>query len=76
MGYRVIEACDGQAGVRLFREARSGLVLLDMIMPEKDGIETLRDVQKCGSDAKADTERQRRLRRTEAWPIDQSHRPH
>jgi len=41
-GYRVLEAADGGEGVRLYLEARPDLVLLDIIMPEKDGIETLR----------------------------------
>jgi len=43
-GYQVIEAADGREGVRLFRENRPDLVLLDMIMPEKDGIETLNEI--------------------------------
>jgi two-component system alkaline phosphatase synthesis response regulator PhoP len=43
-GYRVFEAGDGQKGLSLFREARPDLVLLDMIMPENDEIETLWDI--------------------------------
>jgi two-component system KDP operon response regulator KdpE len=43
-GYRVLEGGDGRKGVRLCREAHPDLVLLDIIMPEKDGIETLRDI--------------------------------
>lgn len=43
-GYRVLEARNGQEGTRLFRNLRPNLVLLDMLMPEKDGIETFRDI--------------------------------
>ena len=43
-GYSVLEAADGREGVRLYREHRPAVVLLDIIMPEKDGIETVREV--------------------------------
>ena len=42
-GYRVVGARDGREGVLLFWEYRPDLGLLDMMMPEKDGVETLRD---------------------------------
>jgi DNA-binding response OmpR family regulator len=44
-GFQALEAADGREGVRLFREARPDLVLLDMIMPEKDGLETLKEIR-------------------------------
>ena len=40
-GYRVTQARNGQEAVRLWREQSGDLVLLDMFMPEKDGIETI-----------------------------------
>jgi len=43
-GYRVLEAADGREGVRLYREHRPALVLLDIVMPEKDGIETVKEI--------------------------------
>ena len=43
-GYRVLEAADGREGVRLYREHRSALVLVDMVMPEKDGLETVKEI--------------------------------
>lgn len=43
-GWEVLEAVDGREAIRLFRRTRPDLVLLDMIMPEKDGIETLREL--------------------------------
>ena len=43
-GYSVLEAADGREGVRLYREHRPALVLLDIVMPEKDGIETVKEI--------------------------------
>jgi CheY-like chemotaxis protein len=36
-GYEVIEAYDGQMGVDLARSARPDLIVMDMMMPKKDG---------------------------------------
>src|SRR5688572_15884234 len=43
-GYRVTEAADGREGVRLFREHRPAVTIVDIVMPEKDGIETVREI--------------------------------
>ncbi|MGH9870523.1 MAG: response regulator [Candidatus Polarisedimenticolia bacterium] len=43
-GYGVLEAPDGREGGRLYREHRPALVIVDIIMPEKDGIETVRTI--------------------------------
>jgi CheY-like chemotaxis protein len=43
-GYRVLEAADGGEGVRLYREHRPALVIVDIVMPEKDGLETVREI--------------------------------
>ena len=43
-GYSVIEAADGREDVCLYREHRPALVIADIVMPEKDGIETLREI--------------------------------
>lgn len=40
-GHEVTEAEDGAAGLRCFRERRPDIVITDIIMPDKDGIETL-----------------------------------
>ena len=40
-GYEVRDAADGADGIRLFREAPFDLVLTDLIMPEKEGIEMI-----------------------------------
>lgn len=41
-GYRVISAGDGTEGVRYLKENRIDLVITDLKLPEKDGIEILR----------------------------------
>jgi DNA-binding NtrC family response regulator len=40
-GYEVILAADGAEATRLWRERGPHLVILDLFMPEKDGIETI-----------------------------------
>ena len=40
-GYEVLEACDGTEGLKLAAAKLPKLILLDMIMPGIDGVETL-----------------------------------
>jgi CheY-like chemotaxis protein len=40
-GYEVVEAADGAAGVRVYRERGAKVVLVDIYMPEMDGLEVL-----------------------------------
>ena len=44
-GYRVLEAETGEDGVRLAREHRPALVLMDIHLPGIDGIEALRQLR-------------------------------
>src|SRR5512139_1666359 len=41
-GYEVVTAASGREGIALLAEAQPSLALLDIAMPEMDGIETLR----------------------------------
>lgn len=43
-GHRVREAADGAEGISLFREQIPDLVITDLIMPEKEGIETIQEL--------------------------------
>jgi two-component system, cell cycle response regulator DivK len=48
-GYRVVEAVTGEAGVRLARQERPDLILLDIRLPDIDGIEVLRRIRSDAS---------------------------
>jgi DNA-binding response OmpR family regulator len=41
-GFHVIEAVDGEQGLKLAAEARPGVVILDVMMPGMDGVEVCR----------------------------------
>lgn len=51
-GYSVIEACDGIEAIRRSDECQPDLVMVDLFMPEKDGIETLFELKQKKSDIK------------------------
>lgn len=44
-GFQVTTAGDGVEGLQKVREIRPDLVILDVIMPRKDGFEVLRDIK-------------------------------
>ena len=50
-GYRLLEAHGGNEGLRLARESRPNLIVLDLSMPDLDGFEVL-DTLKNNSDTK------------------------
>jgi two-component system chemotaxis response regulator CheY len=43
-GYRVTQAQDGQEALRLWRDQGGDLVITDLHMPEKNGIETIMEL--------------------------------
>jgi DNA-binding response OmpR family regulator len=45
-GYRVSVAADGAQGIALQRKQPASLLITDIFMPEKEGIETIRDFRK------------------------------
>jgi DNA-binding response OmpR family regulator len=47
--HQVTEAPDGRAGMRLFREDAPDMVITDIMMPHRDGIETIREIREAGS---------------------------
>jgi len=51
-GYTVIEAADGKIGTRLYRDNPTDLIITDIVMPEKEGIETIMEVRRDYPDAK------------------------
>jgi len=51
-GYEVTVAANGIEGLKAFRENPADLIIVDMIMPQKDGIETIMDLKIEAPDAK------------------------
>ena len=51
-GYEVFEAVNGDEGVRLFFEKPADIVISDIIMPEKEGIETVMEIKRQFPNAK------------------------
>lgn len=51
-GVEVVEAPDGDEGVQVFREAPADLVVADIKMPGKDGLEVIREMKASFSDVK------------------------
>ncbi|RKZ17352.1 response regulator [bacterium] len=49
-GYQTHTAANGREGVQVFRTGNFDLVITDIIMPEKDGIETIMDMKRERSD--------------------------
>lgn len=51
-GYDVASAENGKEGVDLFQGQPADLVVTDIIMPEKDGIETIMDLRRVNPELK------------------------
>jgi len=45
-GHEVEEAADGEEGVRLYRERPSDLIVTDIVMPEKEGLEVIQELRR------------------------------
>lgn len=44
-GHEVYRAADGNRGIAIQRRERADLVITDLVMPEKEGIETIHDLR-------------------------------
>lgn len=44
-GYDVIRAYDGETGLKLFREKKPDLILLDIMMPKIDGLQVCKEIR-------------------------------
>src|SRR3954469_20013849 len=45
-GHRVLQAANGVEGLNIFKRERVDLVVCDIIMPEKEGIETIGELRR------------------------------
>jgi DNA-binding response OmpR family regulator len=45
IGHEAVEAKDGREGLTLFRIHRPALVITDIVMPEQEGFQTIRDLR-------------------------------
>src|SRR2546425_5768873 len=50
MGHTVVEANDGKEALRMYRQDRPGLVLIDVVMPIMDGYESARHMRETSAD--------------------------
>lgn len=51
-GHEVIEAADGDIGIALYRKELPDLIITDIIMPGKEGIETIMELRRDFPDVK------------------------
>ncbi len=51
-GYDVLAASDGRQGMKLCRDQEVDLVITDIIMPEKEGLETIMELRRDLPDVK------------------------
>ena len=47
-GFKVVTAGDGEEGVAMVREKKPDLVILDVMMPKKDGLQACRELRNAG----------------------------
>ncbi len=45
LGYETVEACNGLDALHQLKMADPGLIILDLVMPEQEGIETIRQIR-------------------------------
>ena len=45
-GYEVVQALDGEIGIRLAHDKQPDLILLDLVLPKKNGFEVLTEIKK------------------------------
>ena len=51
-GYEVLSASNGKEGVKLCRGQPVDLIVTDLLMPDMDGIETIRELRSTSPDSK------------------------
>jgi CheY-like chemotaxis protein len=52
VGYEVVDAPDGEKGIEIYKEEPADLIITDLIMPQKDGMETIIELKRDFPDVK------------------------
>lgn len=47
-GFEVVTAADGEAGLQLINERKPDIIIMDVMMPRKDGLQTCRELRTAG----------------------------
>lgn len=48
-GFQVVSACDGEEGIELINTRKPDLIIMDVMMPRKDGLQACREVRNAGN---------------------------
>lgn len=48
-GFKTVAAADGEEGLKVIRDSKPNLVVLDVMMPKKDGLQTCRELRNGGN---------------------------
>ncbi len=51
-GFETRDAPDGRKGLELYRESRADIVITDILMPEREGLETIMELKKMDPEVK------------------------
>lgn len=51
-GYQIFEANDGSTGLKLYQENSPDLIITDILMPEQEGLQTIREIRKKSPEVK------------------------
>ncbi len=51
-GYKTMAAPDGKVGLKTFKAHPPDLIIIDMVMPEKEGLETIIEIKRIDPKAK------------------------
>jgi DNA-binding response OmpR family regulator len=50
--YKVFTAQDGNKGIQQFKDQKPDLIIIDLIMPEKEGLETIGEIKELNTSVK------------------------
>ncbi len=51
-GYEVEEASNGKEGMQCYKNNKPDVVIIDLLMPEKEGVETIQELKEYSPDVK------------------------